>query len=89
MEAFIKVHKKCKYIPIDISKEILIQSAEKLLNDYGLLETMAINATYDDALRYIEENLSEKHKLLVFLGSSIGNLEEVNFLKKIKKSIYY
>ena len=91
LEAFIKVHKRCTYIPIDISKEMLIESAHKLLNLYKELEVIAINATYDNALKYIAEHYVSKPKLMTFLGSSIGNLnyhDEINFLCEINESTY-
>ena len=89
LEAFIRAHKKCTYMPIDISKEMLINSANELLKDYKELNVIAINSTYDDAMRFISENLGNVSKLLLFLGSSIGNLnldEELRFLTEIKES---
>ena len=92
LEAFIRVHKKCTYMPIDISKEMLIKSANNLLENYKELNVIAINSTYDDALQYISENLGNRSKLLLFLGSSIGNLnldEQIHFLTGIKKSFAF
>jgi len=92
IEAFIKIHKKCTYIPIDISGEMLVQSANELLVDYNELKVIALHGTYDDALKYIAANWAEKSKLLLFLGSSVGNLklsEALIFLKKIRESIFF
>lgn len=86
LEAFLKIHKKCTYIPIDISREILISSSHELLSNYKDLHVIAMHATYDDALKYFTENWKDKPKVLLFLGSSIGNLTYSNslcFLKKI------
>jgi len=89
IEAFIKVHKKCTYIPIDISAEILLNSANELLEKYKELKIIALHGSYDNALQYIAKNWADKTKLLLFLGSSLGNLnlkEQLNFLAKIRES---
>lgn len=89
LEAFMKIHKTCTYIPIDISREILISSSHELLSDYKDLNVIAMHATYDDALKYFTDNWRNKPKALLFLGSSIGNLtygDSLGFLKKIRDS---
>ena len=92
LEAFLKVHHTCTYVPIDISREILLESANALLSDYKGLKVIAMHGSYDDALKYIRENLAEKPKLLLFLGSSVGNLNlegAIGFLNKIRESMPY
>lgn len=92
LEAFLKVHQTCTYVPIDISREILLESANALLSDYKGLKVTAMHGSYDDALKYIKENLAETPKLLMFLGSSVGNLDlegAISFLNKIRESINF
>ncbi len=62
-----------RYIPIDVSKAALIESAQALLAEYPALSIQALAGTYERAL----ENLPSPQfpqKLLCFLGSTIGNL---------------
>lgn len=89
LEAFMKLHKKCTYVPIDISNEILISSSHELLKDYKDLNIIAMHTTYDNALKYFAENWGQKSKVLLFLGGSLGNLdysESISFMKKIRES---
>lgn len=92
LEDFLKIHKKCTYIPIDISKEVLVNSSRGLLADYQELNIVAIHSKYDDALKYIADNFKDKSKLIIFLGGSIGNMsmeEEIKFLSRIRESNFF
>lgn len=62
-----------RYLPIDVSGGMLIQSAKSLLGDYTTLEIHGLVGTYTQALKNLPSPTLSK-RLLFFLGSSLGNL---------------
>jgi dimethylhistidine N-methyltransferase len=88
LNAFIKNGLPVTYVPIDVS-EILIQSGNKLLNDFEGLYVNGIIGEYEQALEIVSE-IYPQPKFYVFLGSSIGNFDlphAEEFLKKISASM--
>ena len=84
IDIFTKLQTKTEYFPIDIS-EILTESSEQLLKDYGTLHITGIIDTYEGGLEFLK-NYDEKKNLIIFLGSSFGNFTPNNgkeFLKNI------
>jgi L-histidine N-alpha-methyltransferase len=69
------------YLPIDVSSTALVQSSEELLSAYPNLRVTAWVADYHAALRAIGDESRAgsgnryKHTLVLFLGSTLGNLE--------------
>lgn len=74
IEALLRRQKSLRYVPIDISRSILEESAEALLEDYGALEIHAVAGEYQAGLRHVRR---ETHvpKLIAWLGSNVGNFE--------------
>lgn len=64
-----------RYIPIDVSGGMLKQSALALLAKYANLEIHGLVGTYDRALAHLPA-VQQNQRLIVFLGSSLGNLDE-------------
>ena len=62
------------YVPIDVSKAILEESAIALMGKFDGLKVTGYAANYRDALPAIARRL-DGPKLFVFLGSSLGNYE--------------
>jgi dimethylhistidine N-methyltransferase len=62
------------YLPIDISREHLFQSAKQLAADYPAVMVQAICADYTGSLT-LPEGFINKQKAGFFPGSSIGNFE--------------
>ena len=62
-----------EYSPIDVS-DILAESSEGLLADYGNLSITGIIDTYEGGLEFLR-GFDGKRNLVAFLGSSLGNLE--------------
>jgi dimethylhistidine N-methyltransferase len=89
IEAFLKRFERLHYMPIDISKSILIESAKSLLKDYEGLKITALVSEYHTALEALKRpNIGEK--LILFLGSNIGNFEKQEaecFLKKTRATM--
>ncbi|MDT0605588.1 L-histidine N(alpha)-methyltransferase [Croceitalea rosinachiae] len=73
------------YRPIDISQNALHQLVASANKELPNVEINPIQGTYFDTLKNIAEE-EEKRKVILFLGSNIGNLlhpQAVDFLKKV------
>lgn len=62
-----------EYIPIDISPNVLHELSDSLAQKWPSLICKPIVGTYFDALKQLP---SEKKKMVMFLGSNIGNFNE-------------
>ncbi len=74
IEAALRAYGALHYVPIDVSKTILEESAEGLVRAYPDLRVTGFAANYRDALAGVVERF-DRPKLFVFLGSSLGNYE--------------
>ncbi len=74
IEAALRTYGALHYVPIDVSKTILEESAEGLVRAYPGLRITGFAANYRDALAGVVERF-DRPKLFVFLGSSLGNYE--------------
>ncbi len=89
IEAFLRQHGRLRYVPLDISRSILETSALALLERYGSLEIRAIASDYARGLRHVRAE-TQRRKLIVWLGSTIGNLgrqEAAGFLGSVRQSL--
>jgi dimethylhistidine N-methyltransferase len=85
IEELLSQYGKVLYSPIDISRRMLKESAISLLERYDDLEVISVAAEYREGIRRIEMHLHQP-KLVLWLGSSIGNFEfseAVRFLRGI------
>lgn len=64
-----------RYMPIDVSATILEESARRLVDEFPMLRVSAVAGSYQSALTQLSERI-HRPKLLVFLGSSLGNYTE-------------
>jgi dimethylhistidine N-methyltransferase len=88
LSAFIKQSSHINYVPIDVS-EILIQSGNDLLRDFEGLSVTGIIGEYEESIAAVSEIFTEP-KLIIFLGSSIGNFDlphAEEFLGKLSASM--
>lgn len=65
-------HIRFTYKPIDISENVLEHLEEKLSNELPWLEVQPLQGEYFGALK----ELSSRRKVILFLGSNIGNLTD-------------
>jgi L-histidine N-alpha-methyltransferase len=89
VEAFLRRHEALRYVPVDISQAILEESARALLETYSGLEVLAVAGDYLDGLRYLGVDGNDL-KLILWLGSSIGNLERQDaaaFLGRVRHTM--
>ncbi|MFD2516404.1 L-histidine N(alpha)-methyltransferase [Salinimicrobium flavum] len=78
-----------KYLPVDISKNVLDQLTKSLRTEIPGIEVVPKQGMYKKVLEDLAGYQTRK-KVILFLGSNIGNLsqeEAVNFLKKISSSM--
>lgn len=80
LENIMEEQRRLHYLPIDISPTILDETARKLDARYPRLTTIPIASEYGEGLRQatrlaIREPDVVERKLVLFLGSSIGNFE--------------
>jgi dimethylhistidine N-methyltransferase len=73
------------YVPIDISRSMLVHSSRALLREYPKLDVVGVAAEYGDGLHLVRSEAAGPHVVL-WLGSTIGNLgrdEAVAFLASL------
>ena len=80
---------KFKYFPVDISENVLNQLSASLAEELPGLDVEPQQGTYAQVLEKLADYRDRK-KVIMFLGSNVGNLREeeaVQFLKKISSSM--
>jgi dimethylhistidine N-methyltransferase len=90
ISSYIKKAKALHYVPIDVS-EIMISSSEKLIEEYNGLNITGIIADYMEGIE-LASYLFTEPKLILFLGSSIGNFDLFHaeqFVKFISSKMNY
>lgn len=74
------------YVPVDISKQRLIESAEALSDAMPSLEILPVCADYLQPIRLPSPSRKPDHVAVYFPGSTIGNLEPLvarSFLERV------
>ena len=89
LKPFLANLRKVCYFPIDVSLKMLKKSIKDLSKEYVNLEIFGICSDYVSGLMKINnfmkmKNNIPKNKLIIFLGSSIGNFDP----KEAKKFLY-
>ncbi|MGD1913137.1 MAG: L-histidine N(alpha)-methyltransferase [Rivularia sp. (in: cyanobacteria)] len=78
------------YVPIDIAKEHLFDYAELTSSKYPELNVIALAADYTQGLKLPDDKLPDekdvKNKVILFAGSTIGNLDRSQAIALLKKS---
>lgn len=76
-----------RYIPVDVSPEIVQSSAQALTTAYPGLQVQAVIGDFSQHLDKIPKG---ERRLVIFLGSTIGNLERgpaVAFLRNVAQAL--
>ena len=90
IESLIDEHGSLVFRPIDISASILEESSKDLLDAHPELEIHGLIGEYEAALRTLAATSSPHPRLVLWLGSSIGNLtrdEAAVFLTRVRGSL--
>ncbi|XP_070572245.1 histidine N-alpha-methyltransferase-like isoform X2 [Ptychodera flava] len=88
IEAILKKEGSLRFIPIDISKEYVEESAKNLIKLFPLLDVQPFVGHYLDGMVHVKS--LQGSKLLVFLGSSFSSIPEAQmlpFLETIRDAI--
>ncbi len=78
LEAYNQLNDQLQYCPIDVSAGILKTTALELLRQYPKLQLCGLAGTYEQALAQLPPATLE-NRMLIFLGSTIGNLNPVEY----------
>jgi L-histidine N-alpha-methyltransferase len=84
IEAFLTYYGKVEYFPIDVSESILLKSSTQLKESYPSIKIKPVVALYKDGISQINTH-TVNPKLVIWLGSSIGNFETEKAVKLLKK----
>lgn len=77
---------KLIYSPIDVSRQMLQESSDSLLGRYENLEIVSVAAEYEEGLRRLDM-FGGQVKLILWLGSSIGNFEQAEAVRFLESMI--
>ncbi len=75
LSAYENLGQPWQYVPIDVSSEILKESALQLHQEYPHLSILGLVGTYEQALLQLP-SASLPQRMIVFLGSSLGNFTQ-------------
>jgi dimethylhistidine N-methyltransferase len=90
LKAFLDGRRRLRYVPIDICRPVLEESAADLLRLFPGLEIVAVAAEYHDGLRQLRSE-SSRPRLILWLGSNIGNFtrsEAAAFLRQVRDTMH-
>jgi dimethylhistidine N-methyltransferase len=73
------------YIPIDISRKHLIDSATKIAEHYPDLEILPVCSNYHDCFEIPSPTRLVKRRLAVILGITIGNEDQLQLIKLLNR----
>lgn len=89
IERLLRRQDTLQYVPIDICRVVLEESARALLADFPHLTVTALAAEYQEGLRHLQ-SLAAPAKLLLWLGSNIGNFDRpdaIAFLRQVRECL--
>lgn len=88
IETLLRGQSELRYVPVDISPSALETSARLLLEAYPSLSVEAYAGDYESALRRLREApAAGEQRLILFLGSNIGNFDAggaLSFLRSLR-----
>lgn len=95
LEHFLLKKQNLYYFPIDVSHDILQYTMKKLSSEFSRLRTIGICADYIKGIEKAGDFIGARNpvpnrKLILFLGSTIGNFEPKNaksFLRTIRRKM--
>jgi len=71
LDAMVSAGRLDRFVPVDVSEEILREAAVRIGTDYGT----DVHAVVGDFLSHLDRIPVEGRRLVAFLGSTIGNLD--------------
>jgi len=94
LDSIFEAHDSLHYFAVDLSSAAIDESSRILSTDYPNLTFVGMPFEYEKGLEavqgYMSKNKISGSKMILFLGSSIGNFEpseSIDFLKMVKKTM--
>jgi len=87
LDALMRAGGDVRYVPMDVSESHLLQTAEALRGEYPALRVHGIAGDYE---RHLERIPPGERRLVLFLGSTIGNLtpaEATAFVSRLARCL--
>lgn len=87
IDALLTEHGLLRYLPVDVSRTVLVETCARLAGRRPGLEVSPIAADYQAGLRVAHGMEGQRPKLIVWLGSSIGNFHRPDaaaFLESVR-----
>ncbi len=66
-----------RYVPIDVSEGALVTVLEACAAELPWLATAGVVAEYESGIRWLSRSDAQRSRLVLFLGSNVGNLDDV------------
>jgi dimethylhistidine N-methyltransferase len=88
IEALLAAHGSVRYLPIDVSPTMLMRACSELAPLQPGLQLVPLAADYEEGMRRISAAEGDRTKLILWLGSSIGNFEPreaAEFLARVRR----
>lgn len=89
LEAALDRGGRLSYVPVDVSRSMLVETARALIAEYERLDVTAIAAEYEAGLAELNQ-LRLEPKLVLWLGSNIGNFDRpsaARFLARLRDTL--
>ncbi len=87
LDALGRRRRDCRYVPFDVSEEMLRRTASALLDEYPWLRVLGVVGDYERDLDSLPRGA---RRTVAFLGSTIGNFEHaaaVSFLARLGRQL--
>jgi dimethylhistidine N-methyltransferase len=75
--ALLRRQASLRYVPIDICRTVLEDSARELLGDFAGLDILAVAGEYQEGMRFLK-NGEAGPRLILWLGSNVGNFHRTD-----------
>lgn len=88
LDAFVRAGRRVRFVPLDVSAEVLHESADALREEYPGMTVEPAVADFHDELGMVDAAPGER--LAIFLGGTVGNFEEEErrgFLQRVRASL--
>jgi len=78
------LHDLAVYVPVDISREHLLEAAEKIRDDFPAIEVLPVAADFTKPFQLPSPRVMPLRNIVYFPGSTIGNFSAVASLELLK-----
>lgn len=78
------------YVPVDISERALLEALAACASEFPGVRAKGVAAEYGQAVRWLVESNCARRRLVLLLGSNIGNLPDpvaIGFLRDLRKAL--